>query len=618
MGNSLTKGWMRILLFCLFAAVLCTCVLSSFGAAVAFEDGWYYGTQEFAESRMCRSLVSDDLEDILQNMYISTTLEHLRFDPAFSYRIVTDSGDVLLDTTGKGAVYVMDYTLYPPYESIFMADFNEPAFLEGYVNLPITLESGSRYYTAYQQFYALVRYSRFFLPCAIVSLGLLIPLFVLLLAFAGKHPDDTIGPRGLDKLPFELYTGGALLAIYLFAVLCSLINDYGFFPRMAVIGVAVCFGIATATLWLMSILARIRGKAFFRTTLLYWLYRLWKKIFTGASRIQLVWRTALCFAAYLFFNLLGVFVMFNSYGLFAVLAFLFLLFWNISAGVLLVLYAIDLRRLQKAGEAMAAGYFDQQPDFALRFPDLQTHSMHLAAVGRGMNLAVENRMRSERMKTELITNVSHDLKTPLTSIVTYIDLLSCCKLEGEAAEYLEVLNRQALRLKKLTEDLVDASKAASGTLTLSREVLDLTELVHQAAGECSQRLEDAGLTPVLMLPEEPVRIVSDSRYLWRVLDNLLSNAVKYTLTGTRVYVSVHQEQGSAVLMVKNISAAILTVSGEELTERFVRGDASRSTEGSGLGLSITKSLVELMGGRLEIIVDGDLFKAVVIFPLAMQ
>ena len=247
-------------------------------------------------------------------------------------------------------------------------------------------------------------------------------------------------------------------------------------------------------------------------------------------------------------------------------------------------------------------------------PTLKEHAENLGAVSLGMTRAVNERMKSERFKTELITNVSHDLKTPLTSIVSYVDLLKKEPIENEKArEYIEVLDRQSQRLKKLTTDLVDASKASSGVLSVNREPVDLSELVRQSAGEYAERFALSELTPILSLPESAV-VTADGRLLWRVLDNLLSNVTKYAQPGTRLYMDVTETPSGTELALKNISRQALNIPAEELMERFVRGDASRSTEGSGLGLSIARSLMERMGGELRLTLDGDLFKVNLAFP----
>ena len=224
-------------------------------------------------------------------------------------------------------------------------------------------------------------------------------------------------------------------------------------------------------------------------------------------------------------------------------------------------------------------------------------------------------MRSEHFKAELITNVSHDLKTPLTSIINYVDLLKKESIDNpQARAYLEVLDRKSQRLKKLTEDLVEASKASTGSLTVTLERLDLSQLLDQAVAEYLDRLEDKGLTVVGALPDHPVWVMADGRHLWRVMDNLLSNCAKYAMEGTRVYLSVQEYSDSAAFSLKNISRDELNVPPERLMERFVRGDESRTEEGSGLGLSIAQSLTELQRGKFEISIDGDLFKATVTLP----
>ena len=229
---------------------------------------------------------------------------------------------------------------------------------------------------------------------------------------------------------------------------------------------------------------------------------------------------------------------------------------------------------------------------------------------------VAKQTKAEHLRTELITNVSHDLKTPLTSIVNYVDLLSREPMQTEtAAEYLEVLQRQAARLKKLTIDLVDASKASTGNLTVELMPTDIRVLLSQLAGEYEEQLEKRDLMLMQNMPDEALTILADGRQIWRVFDNLLNNACKYALGGTRVYLDVKRDNDTVFITVKNISAAPLNISADQLMERFVRGDASRHTEGSGLGLSIAKDLTALQNGVLELQTDGDLFKAILRFPL---
>ena len=251
--------------------------------------------------------------------------------------------------------------------------------------------------------------------------------------------------------------------------------------------------------------------------------------------------------------------------------------------------------------------------------DFKDFAESLNNINEGLSVAINEKMKSERFKTELITNVSHDIKTPLTSIINYVDLIKKEKPENEnIKEFIDVLDRQSSRLKKLIEDLMEASKASTGNLAVNLSVCEAGVLLSQTVGEFDERLNAAGLTPVVGIPEAPVKIMADGRHLWRVFDNLMNNICKYSQNGTRVYLDVSEKDGKAKITFRNISKYELNITGEELTERFVRGDKSRNTEGSGLGLSIARSLTELQGGELKIDIDGDLFKVTLTFDTVQR
>ena len=291
----------------------------------------------------------------------------------------------------------------------------------------------------------------------------------------------------------------------------------------------------------------------------------------------------------------------------------FVLLWlaaSIAAILLLCRSAVGLDRLKRGAKAIAGGDLSCVIDTKYLPHDEKEMAADLSNISAGIGRAVEERMKSERMKTDLITNVSHDLKTPLTSIVNYVDLLKKEDLHNETADgYVAVLDRQAQKLKKLTEDIVEASKASSGVLNVNLAPTDAAELLRQCAAEYAERFAAAGLTPVLRIPDAPVTASADGRLLWRVFDNLLGNVVKYAMPGTRVYLDAEADDTGVTLSVRNISKEPLEKSGDELMERFVRGDASRHAEGSGLGLAIAGSLTALQGGTLTIVPDGDLFRA---------
>ena len=238
-------------------------------------------------------------------------------------------------------------------------------------------------------------------------------------------------------------------------------------------------------------------------------------------------------------------------------------------------------------------------------------------IGDGLDRALEASMKNERMKTDLITNVSHDIKTPLTSIINYVELLKRENFEDPKIQnYLQILEEKAFRLKTLTEDVVEASKVSSGNIKLEKMNLNLVELVNQTYAELEEKFTDRNLHLVVNLPEEPAIIFADGRRMWRVLFNVFNNAAKYAMEGTRVYVDLMTVGQEIRFTLKNVSEQPLNISADELTERFIRGDLSRSTEGSGLGLSIAKNLTELQGGTFELYLDGDLFKVLICFPKA--
>ena len=270
--------------------------------------------------------------------------------------------------------------------------------------------------------------------------------------------------------------------------------------------------------------------------------------------------------------------------------------------------------LLESAKRMSAGDLDTKVSDQALTGSFKEFAGALNALADVAEVAAEKQMRSERMKAELVTNVSHDIKTPLTSIINYVDLLQKAKTQEEAEKYLEVLQRQSQRMKKLIEDLMEMSKATTGNLSVEIRQVDAAEAINQALGEFSDKLAAAQLTPIFTQPDAPVHMLADGRLAWRVLSNLLSNAVKYALPGTRLYIDLITLEGKVLISLKNISREQLNVSSDELMERFVRGDASRNTEGSGLGLNIARSLMELQHGQLQLLVDGDLFKATLVFP----
>lgn len=290
------------------------------------------------------------------------------------------------------------------------------------------------------------------------------------------------------------------------------------------------------------------------------------------------------------------------------------LIYKVCITILFLVVTAWLSELKNGGEKLVEGNTKYKINTRFMRGAFKKHGENLNNLNEGMQAAIEERMKSERMKTELITNVSHDIKTPLTSIINYVDLLQKQNITKEPeASYIEVLVRQSARLKKLIEDLVEASKASTGSIAVELKVMDANLVLAQATAEYMDRLKERELQLVIREADEPVWIMADGRHLWRVFDNLLNNAYKYAMPKTRVYINIEATDEQVQFIFKNISKDPLNISSEELMERFVRGDSSRNTEGNGLGLSIAKSLCQLMHAEFDIRIDGDLYKAVVAF-----
>lgn len=329
------------------------------------------------------------------------------------------------------------------------------------------------------------------------------------------------------------------------------------------------------------------------------------------QKLPLFWQAGLLFVGFGFLELLCLLGVWNNG---AGMALLWLLLKVVEL-IFFIRLVLQLIHLQEGGQKLTQGDLNYQLPLEKLHGPFRAHGEALNNIRQGIQHAVEEQMKSERMKTELLTNVSHDIKTPLTAIVSYVDLLKQEPMPNEKAkEYLDVLDRQSARLKKLTEDLVEASKATTGNLTVDLQPTDVNVFLGQTTGEYEERLAAKQLAFCLTPAEGTPIISADGRLLWRVFENLFSNIQKYAQPGTRVYLTCQATDEQVTITFRNISAEPLNISADELMERFVRGDASRNTEGSGLGLSIARSLTQLQHGTFALAVDGDLFKAILTFP----
>lgn len=455
---------------------------------------------------------------------------------------------------------------------------------------------------------------------ALGSLIIAILCFVFLMCSAGRRRGmPGIRASFLTKIPFEIPTA----AVAFVSILLLYITDMWYYNDVFTVISIVIWAIVTVIMlifWCMSLAIRIKLGTILKNTIVFYILRLIWRVLCFCGRcirtviraIPMIWKTLILLGAVAVIEFI---VIAMSAGETDNLLICWIL-GKFIASFFIIYFVLMLYRLKRGAREIADGKLDYKVDTKYLILDLKDHGENLNRIRDGLNYAVDERLKSERMKTELITNVSHDIKTPLTSIINYSDLICREECENEnIKEYATVLHNQSERMKRLLDDLVEASKASSGNIDIILAECDARVLISQVSGEYYQRLADAGFELVCTTPDDEIRIMADGRRLWRVFDNLMNNARKYALSGTRVYVSLETIGERAVFRFKNISREALSINADELSERFVRGDESRGTEGNGLGLSIAKSLTELQGGAFGITVDGDLFKVTVSFPI---
>ena len=533
-------------------------------------------------------------------------------------------------------------------------------------------EAALRYGNGYTALEILRQFRSWLLPAVGICLLVFAVFGVYLCTAAGRKPKcDEVRAGGLNRLPLDLYLlGGGFAAACVIAVGgelmmqvleqdlltgCGLLAAVGFFSSLVAVGFLFAFVAQLKTpggfwwrntfcghcvrltvklvLWLKDVMLQkglpLCGRAmgaFWRYSIVsfVWLYRhlekvvlwsgvklrrfgrwLWKLLNRFLKLLPVTWQWLLA----------GIVIIFCIMLVPSANDFMTVVLLLIPIVIILYIahcYGI----LAESTRRMSKGDLETKVDDRLLVGCFKDSAADLNALADVAVVAAQNQLKSERMKTELITNVSHDIKTPLTSIINYVDLLRKPHTEEEGEQFLEVLDRQSQRLKKLIDDLMDMSKADTGNMQVEITTLDAVEAVNQALGEFADKLDRAGLVPVFRHAEEPLLMRADGRLVWRVLSNLLGNAVKYAMPGTRLYVDLMTMEGKTVISMKNISREELKLNSEELMARFIRADESRNTEGSGLGLNIARSLMELQKGQLQLLVDGDLFKVTMIFPSA--
>lgn len=478
------------------------------------------------------------------------------------------------------------------------------------------------------------KYANLMLP---VLLGTILSCVIWLISMiwltvaAGRKPEDEeIHLNSFDRWYTEI-AAGIVIGVWLVDVMgmVTVISNslIGTFNNMQILIILlVICGIYTMAWFLtgyLSLVRRIKAGTFWKNSLLRrilkWIGKCNRKIidFIGSFSRNTSEKIKVLFGigGFVFLQFLLMLFMINASGIFALVL--------IVADVAAIVYAV--RKVDGLDLVMDGlkKISDGELQYKIKTEQLtgkyKAMAEYINNIGDGLDAAVENSLKKERMQTELITNVSHDLKTPLTSIINYVDLLKRENLtDPKVQEYLRILDEKSQRLKVLTEDVVEASKASTGNIKFEMNDIDFVEMVQQVIGEFEEKFQEKNLTMMVHFTDEPSMIYADGQKMWRVLENVFGNVAKYAMEGTRVYAEISNKDKKVIFSLKNISAQPLNFSADELTERFIRGDVARNTEGSGLGLSIAKSLTELQGGEFKLYLDGDLFKVMITFAANMS
>ena len=449
---------------------------------------------------------------------------------------------------------------------------------------------------------------------------------VWLTVTAGRKPkDEEIHLNGFDRWYTEI-AAGAVIGIWLAGTIISgtlIANSSLGYSHAVVTVIVTCLICGTYTMaWFLigylSLVRRIKAGTLWKNslirTVLKWIGKCSGKLAdfarafsrNTAEKIKVL----LVGGAFLFLQFLIIGCGFTGAGVFLII----LLIVDAAAVIFIIRKADGLDLIMDGLKKISDGELQYKIKTDTLTGKQKVMAEYINNIGSGLDAAVENSLKKERMQTELITNVSHDLKTPLTSIINYVDLMKRENpTDPKIQEYLRILDEKSQRLKVLTEDVVEASKASTGNIKLEMNDIDFVEMVQQVIGEFEEKFQEKNLTMMVHFTDEPSIIYADGQRMWRVLENVFGNVVKYAMEGTRVYAEISNRNKKVTFSLKNISAQPLNISADELTERFIRGDVARNTEGSGLGLSIAKSLTELQGGEFKLYLDGDLFKVMITF-----
>ena len=480
-----------------------------------------------------------------------------------------------------------------------------------------SLENDLTYYdqyrtnkTVFDMAQILYKPALYLLPLSIIAVLVLLIMNCFLIGLRNENGEVIL--NAFDKTPLLV----ALIILFiLFMIGCGFLialTSENLTLILSGTAIGAVIGYISFVFFLETIIKRIKSRTLFRNTITYRILRWIKILITSMTRnANMTVKLILIFIAFGILNIIGFSLSISEpIGIFILIA-----IW-VYAFAKMHQWLVRYIEIKNAINEIYMGNTEVHLDEKRYKGSLNSMAIQVNDIAGGLSNAIQEKLKSERLKTELITNVSHDIKTPLTSIINYVDLLKKEKMPNEQAEeYLNILDNKSQRLKRLTEDLVEASKASSGNIKLNIEKLNVNELLKQVSGEFEDKFKSRNLEEVMSLPEKNVYINADSRYMYRILENMYSNISKYAMDNTRVYIDVIPNNNRITIQMKNISKEKLNISTEELMQRFVRGDSARNTEGSGLGLSIATSLTTLQGGTFNIYLDGDLYKVIIEFDM---
>ena len=625
----------KVLAFLMTIVSTAVVIASFFGIVLAFDFEFYTRTQESIREEIFHNIAEsvgmhsaemvlnereNELEDYYAMQNISGVTVEVSGDPGYTWRWGEQSADATRHAytstvywnSRSGSIWLYDNeyeeSMTPVKVTVYVPD--ELVLEDNFYMTDLLVE---------------MAYSAKYLVYGIGAVALLVSIacFVFLMCSAGHRGRYAeVQPGWGNWVPVDV-----LVVCYISCIsvaIAAVADGYYSNPFLQIFALVISGSLSAAmTLGLlMSVAVRFKLGKWWQNSLVYYAWTLVKRLLGWAWRMVKGAVALIC-------KIPMVSKTMMAYGVITLVEFLMILIFTWERGAYLLVWilyriallpavvyvALVLRKLQNGAKAIAEGDMNYQINTELMLPEFKKHAQNLNKIREGMTVAVEQKLKSERMKTELITNVSHDIKTPLTSIINYSDLIGKEPCDNpQILEYAQVLHRQSDRLKRLIEDLVEASKASTGNLEVHLAPCEVGVMISQTIGEYEQRLQTSQLTLVVNEPDKPIQIMADGRRLWRVFDNLMNNICKYSQPGTRVYLTLEEGQEDAVIIFRNTSRDPLNLSPDELMERFARGDSARNSEGNGLGLSIARSLTELQKGTMSISIDADLFKVILRFP----